>query len=318
VIEFGPGTVVNSAESPGEFMISSKDTDTVLPEDIAAVTVGGKRYSLPEFRKKFTQPVQPAPAAQPAAAAAAQTAAPAQAAQATQTAQPSQTTPPPPPPPPTQTTQTAQPPQNPRSPVLAQNTGATQTVNVAPMKGVPPTPITGPSRWERLSALVGRVGRSFRDPTVGKYGDLEKEIIKTYGTKALSEMDADVLGKQFDAEVKKAGVDPNDPDVQITMEHVLRAKNVSHNVRTWAARARAAIDKESQNLSAALRSVGLDAEADAVDRNLGNYLKNVPRATVSPTGRIKEWGRRKLGLTPAFGKTKKDAYIVWDGARPLA
>lgn len=170
---------------------------------------------------------------------------------------------------------------------------------------------------ERMRDLWKDATGLFRDPTTGPIGDLEKKIIQSKGRIALASMDADSVGVEFTKQAKAQGLDPESDDLHQTLEAVLRGKAVSPALRQWAVTARSSLDSASADLAEKLESVGLKKQAEVVRKNLGAYLKNVPIESVSPTGRLKDWARRKLALSPSFGKVKRDAYILWDNNRPL-
>lgn len=176
----------------------------------------------------------------------------------------------------------------------------------------------GPGPGRRLFRAAANV---FRDPTKGPLADLEKRIMQAKGKTSLTAMDADRVGKAFNQAAKDSAIDPNSADAHQIIEALLRGKGkpegTSSDIAGWAAGARVQLDKESKNLAKKLREAGLPAQAKAVEDNLGTYLKNVPKETVSPTGRMKDWAKRKLALSPSFGKVKQDKFIVWDGKKPL-
>lgn len=173
--------------------------------------------------------------------------------------------------------------------------------------------IEDPESRSRLRKIWDATANVFRDPTKGPLSDLEQKIIEAKGKTALSAMDSDLVGQKMTAEMKVAGLDPKNVDHQQIIEAMLR----NPAMKEWAGTARAAIDKASAYLAEKLRSVGLEGQAKAVEDNLGTYLKNVPKEAVSPTGRLKDWAKRKVALSPSFGKVKRDKFIVWDGKTPL-
>jgi len=183
--------------------------------------------------------------------------------------------------------------------------------------GEPSRPV-GPGLGRRLFRGAASV---FRDPTKGPLADLEKRIMQAKGKTSLTAMDADRVGKAFNQAAKDSAIDPNSADAHQIIEALLRGKGkpegTSSDIAGWAAGARVQLDRESKNLAKKLREAGLPAQAKAVEDNLGTYLKNVPKETVSPTGRMKDWAKRKLALSPSFGKVKQDKFIVWDGKKPL-
>lgn len=176
---------------------------------------------------------------------------------------------------------------------------------------------SNPDRFAALKKVASDVYGVFREPTTGPLGALEKQIIRSKGSTALSAMDADTIGAEYTKAAKAAGVDPESADVHRTVEAILRGKASTPEMQSWAKTTRAALDSESENLARALRSVGLEKQAKAVEDNLGTYLKNVPIESVSPTAKIKDWAKRKLALSPSFGKVKRDKFIVWDRNKPL-
>lgn len=174
-----------------------------------------------------------------------------------------------------------------------------------------------PESKSRMAKIWEATKDILRDPTKGPIADIEKKIIQSRGRIALASMDADTLGSEFTKQAKAAGVDPESRDVQASVEAILRNKSSSPELRKWANTARSSLDTASSDLAAKLRSVGLEKQATAVEDNLGSYLKNVPKESVSPTGKMRAWARNSLALSPSFGKTKRDKFIVWDNSKPL-
>ena len=100
--------------------------------------------------------------------------------------------------------------------------------------------------------------------------------------------------------------------VEAALRGTVPMDKLSPVVRQWVEQARELLDEESRIAAQRFREAGMETLAQVYEQNIGTYLKNIPKSAVSPVARSKAFVGRLLGprLSRAFGKVKRDAYIL--------
>lgn len=176
----------------------------------------------------------------------------------------------------------------------------------------------------RREGVIGRLrdalGRGFV-PGFGRPKSWNQAKTVARGRENISRLDADVLGREFTKSMKEAGLDPEAPSTHLIIESALRGEqpvsNLPEAAQKWVARARAALDLESERAAQVFEAVGLEKKAKTYRDNIGTYLKNIPIETVTPTGKLKYAFTHAFGLrtSVAFTKIKRDKWTVMDGKK---
>jgi len=164
--------------------------------------------------------------------------------------------------------------------------------------------------------LRDTIGRGLSD-TYGRPVEWIQGQRKAKGRERLAQFTAESMGRQWTKQLTDAGLDPTSSELQAVAEMGLRGDvdlaTLPPVMQAWVQTARTLMDTESLYAARVYRAAGLDVKADEFEKNIGSYLKNIPLANVTTIGRMKN----ALRTSAAFGKVKRDAWLVWDGKKLL-
>lgn len=171
-----------------------------------------------------------------------------------------------------------------------------------------------------IGRIRDSIGRGLTD-SYGKAAEWVEERLKAKARERTTTFMADTMGALWVKSMKAANLSPQSPQLQAMAELALRGKLAVESlppiIQSWVQTARTLQDAESLYAARVYRAVGLDQRADTFEKNIGNYLKNIPLAKVNTIERMKSAVRSALGLkvSAAFDKVKRDGWLVWEGKK---